>query len=116
MADIRKIYRQFTDAQGADKVNLQGIVFDTNEGGRLPLAAYLRATLEWRARLEEKRNAPSSSGASDDGLNQLAAERGLSAKYLASLWQVLNDSTPSLVLDGIRTRFRLLHRSRFRTH
>ena len=55
LTEIRQIYRQFTDAKGADKVNLQGIVFDTNEGGRLPLEATLRATLEWRAQADRSR-------------------------------------------------------------
>jgi hypothetical protein len=33
---IRGFYRQFSDARGSDTVNLQGIVFNTNDGGRLP--------------------------------------------------------------------------------
>ena len=37
LAKIREFYREFTDSRGGDKVNLQGIVFDTNDGGRLPL-------------------------------------------------------------------------------
>ena len=37
LAEIREFYRGFTDPRGGDKVNLQGIVFETNEGGRLPL-------------------------------------------------------------------------------
>ena len=51
LAEIREFYRQFTDAGGGDKVNLQGIVFDTNEGGRLPLEKYLAATLAEREAL-----------------------------------------------------------------
>jgi hypothetical protein len=37
LAQIRGFYREFTDPRGGDKVNLQGIIFETNEGGRLPL-------------------------------------------------------------------------------
>ena len=37
--------------RGGDQVNLQGIVFDTNEGGRLPLEKYLAATLAEREAL-----------------------------------------------------------------
>ncbi|MCI0541558.1 MAG: DUF1587 domain-containing protein, partial [Verrucomicrobiales bacterium] len=48
LAEIREFYREFTDPRGGDKVNLQGIVFETNEGGRLPLEKYLTATLELR--------------------------------------------------------------------
>src|SRR5216117_3120637 len=36
LAEIRQFYRGFTDPRGGDKVNLQGIIFETNEGGRLP--------------------------------------------------------------------------------
>src|SRR5207248_10485931 len=48
LAQIREFYRGFTDPRGGDKVNLQGIVFETNEGGRLPLEKYLAASLELR--------------------------------------------------------------------
>ncbi|HEX5106515.1 MAG TPA: DUF1587 domain-containing protein, partial [Pirellulaceae bacterium] len=48
LARIREFYAQFTDAGGGEKVNLQGVVIDTNEGGRLPLEAYLAATLAER--------------------------------------------------------------------
>src|SRR5262249_58620702 len=37
VARIREFYREFSDASGSDEVNLQGIVFHTNDGGRLPL-------------------------------------------------------------------------------
>ena len=41
LTKIRAFYRAFTDPHGGDKVNLQGIVFDTNQGGRLPVEKYL---------------------------------------------------------------------------
>jgi len=50
LTQIRAFYREFTDPRGGDKVNLQGIVFETNEGGRLPLEKYLAATLELRSK------------------------------------------------------------------
>ncbi|MBI2950141.1 MAG: DUF1592 domain-containing protein [Verrucomicrobia bacterium] len=58
LAEIRGFYREFTSSSGASAVNLQGIKFDTNEGGRLPLEKYLEATLEMRAALLQ--SAPSS--------------------------------------------------------
>lgn len=103
--EIRAFYRQFADPRGGDKVNLQGIVFETNEGGRLPLEKYLSATIEMRQHL-------GASGAGADAahviaaLARLADERGLSRKYLQLLWAALNDSNPSLVLDPIRARWR----------
>ncbi len=54
MARIREFYREFTDPRGGDKVNLQGIVFDTNQGGRLPVEKYLAATLIEREALESE--------------------------------------------------------------
>src|SRR5262249_37854510 len=51
LAEIRGFYAKFTDPHGGDKVNLQGIVFETNEGGRLPVEKYLLATLEEREAL-----------------------------------------------------------------
>ena len=42
---IRSFYARFTDSGGGTQVNLQGIVFGTNQGGRLPLEHYLEATI-----------------------------------------------------------------------
>ena len=51
LAKIRSFYGRFTDAGGGTQVNLQGIVFGTNQGGRLPLERYLEATIKDRAAL-----------------------------------------------------------------
>src|SRR4029077_17087318 len=84
------------DPSGGDKVNLQGIVFDTNEGGRLPLEKYLVATLAERDSLNAKRKT----------IETVARERELNAKYLGILWKSLTSSEPSLLLDGLRARWR----------
>lgn len=97
LADIRAFYREFTDPQGGGaQVNLQGIVFDTNQGGRLPIERYLAATLEERDAL--------AGGAKT--ADAVARERGLSPKYLATLWTALTAKEPSLLLDGVRARWR----------
>src|SRR5437899_10601878 len=49
LAEIRATYRQFTDNGGGTLVNLQGIRFDTKDGGVLPLDKYLAVLLEERA-------------------------------------------------------------------
>src|SRR5688572_12461123 len=49
LGEIRGTYREFTDNGGGTSVNLQGIRFDTKDGGVLPLDKYLAATLELRA-------------------------------------------------------------------
>ena len=48
LARIRAFYAQFSETGGGTPVNLQGIKFDTNAGGRLPLEKYLAATLQER--------------------------------------------------------------------
>ena len=96
LANLRKFYARFSTDGGGTSVDLQGIKFDTNGGGVLPLEKYLAATLENREAL--------ASGAKT--ILQAAGERGLNAKYLGALWKTLNDSTPSLVLGIVRQQWR----------
>lgn len=96
LAKIRGMYRTHSDSGGASRVNLQGIVFETNDGGRLAVEKYLAATLSDREAL--------TSGAKS--IETVARERGLNAKYLGILWQALHDKKPSLLLDTIREHWR----------
>jgi len=96
LSQIRELYREFTDPRGGDKVNLQGIVFETNEGGRLPVAKYLAVTLAEREALTTGKKS----------VADAAQEYHLNAKYLGILWQNLTSSTPSLVLDPLRARWK----------
>ena len=82
LAKIREFYAGFTESGSGTAVNLQGIKFDTNAGGRLPVAKYLAA-------LQGKSNG--------DGLN---------SKYLGILRKAFADTKPSLVLDSLRAKFR----------
>src|SRR6266567_589817 len=69
LAEIRAKYREFTDNGGGTSVNLQGIRFDTKDGGVLPLDKYLAATLEMHAlglRGQAERD-PALAGARNDG-------------------------------------------------
>jgi len=108
LAAIRDFCARFTVKGGGSAVNLQGIKFDTKDGGVLPLEKYLAATIELRD-LERGRPRPQDRAA-DVGvrapLEALAAKHGLNAKYLTTLWTALNDSQPSLVLDLIRAQWR----------
>ena len=81
MARIQEIYRNYTIQGKGAPVNLQGIKFNTNQGGLLPIERYLAATL----------------GGSRDGL---------SPKYLALLEDSLagNDGPGAPVLDPLRAR------------
>ncbi len=99
LARIREFYRQFTDEAGGSAVDLQGIKFETNQGGRLPLERYLTATLAEREAL--------TSGVKT--LDAVASQRQLNAKYLATLWQALTaeaNDKPSPLIDEVRGRWR----------
>src|SRR5262249_42923316 len=95
LARIRQTYREHSDSQGATRVNLQGIVFNTNDGGRLPVEKYLAATLSERDALK----------AGKKTLDQVAREYRLNARYLGSLWKVLTSKEQSALLDHVRKRW-----------
>jgi hypothetical protein len=96
LAQIRAFYAQFTEAGGDHLVVQQGVPLDVGQGGRLPLAKYFAATLT-------EREAIAGGGKSID---DVARERGLNAKYLDMLWQSLNASGPSIVIDTVRAQWR----------
>jgi hypothetical protein len=83
LAAIRRLYQRYTTEGGGQGVNLQGIQFQTNQGGRLPIERYLLATLEERTRL---RAGPPSA------FEEVARERLLSPRYLTRLWTRLESS------------------------
>lgn len=82
LAKIRAFYAPFSETGGATAVNLHGIKFDTNAGGRLPVEKYIAA-------LQGKGSA--------DGLN---------AKYLATLKSAFANTKPSLLLDSLGKKVR----------
>ena len=92
LAQIRSFYGRYTVNGGGSSVNLQGIKFDTRDGGVLPLNPYLIATLE-------ARTAPSR-------IPELAAQRGLNVRYLSGLYGMLSDPTPSFLLDPLRAQWK----------
>ncbi len=97
LAKIRDFYREFTDPRsGGERVNLQGIVFETNQGGRIPLERYLVATIAERSAL--------TSG--EKTVETVAAERGLNARYLGTLQRSLTSAEPSLLLGGLQAHWR----------
>ena len=97
--ELRAFYRQFTTTGGGQKVNLQGIRFDTNQGGLLPVEAYLDTMLRSRDALRK----------GDATIEAVAAKRKLSSKYLARLWKTLEappSKTGSFLLDRLRADWR----------
>ena len=93
---IRSFYRRYADPGGASTVNLQGIVFNTNEGGRLPVERYLAALIAEGPALQ----------AGTTTLKAVAERRNLSPRYLQLLRSRLSASDPSPLLDGLRARWR----------
>jgi len=84
VGEIRRIYDRFAD-----------------KNGKLPLAVYLQATIELRVALDR--------GKALD-IERLAAERGLSPKYLRSLWQFFHqahaeNARKSGLVDRLRVRW-----------
>jgi hypothetical protein len=96
LAKIRALYAEYTDGHGGSKVNLQGILTETNTGGRLPVERYVAAALAERKALR--------SGSKN--VAGVAGERGLSPRYLGALWAMLESSEPSSSLDEIRGLWR----------
>jgi hypothetical protein len=93
---IREFYSVFTEDRRGESVNLQGLVFETNGGGRLPLEKYFAATLEDRESI----------AAGEKTGKVSAAERGLNARYYEKLLDALTKRKPSLLLGGLRQRWR----------
>ena len=96
LAAIRALYAQFTEKGAGTSVNLQGIKFNTQDGGVLPLQKYLAATISERDALTSGKRS----------IADVAREHGLNAKYLGTLWSALNAAKPSPVLDPIRAQWR----------
>lgn len=99
LARIQAFYRNFTEDGGGSAVNLQGIQFNTNQGGLLPLRRYLAATLEERTALEDGTTT----------IKAVARERSLNAKYLDTLWQTFSAqpaTEASMLIDGLRDQWK----------
>ena len=96
LAKIRDFYAEFSDTTQQSVEVGGGTGKVSNKGGRLPIDKYLAATLQERAAL--------ASGSKK--LTDVARERRLSAKYLGLLWAMLQDNTPSLLLDPLRAKWR----------
>jgi hypothetical protein len=96
LANIRAFYARYSEAGGATAMNLQEVKVETNAGGRLPVQRYITALLKNRDALRSGKTA----------IADVALASDLNGKYLGLLWQGLTDSQSSLVLDGIREKFR----------
>ena len=98
---IRAFYAEFVRAADfgvGSAVGNVNVHADTRIGlaGLLPLEKYLEATLAERQALTKGKKK----------IAEVARDRQLSAKYLATLWSSLTGSNRSLLLDDLRARWR----------
>ncbi|XZE17651.1 DUF1592 domain-containing protein [Pirellulaceae bacterium SH449] len=87
--DIRALYAKYSAKEGGTQVNLQGVVFNTNDGGRLPIESYLIALQEEITNIDKEPKA----------IDSIAQKRGLSPKYLAKLYSAFQTSSNPLIVD-----------------
>jgi len=114
---IRGFYRRFSrpldpTLAAAQTTEQQGIRLDLGHEGFLPVAEYLAATFALRDALGSAGAAATPRGQTGpadaaETIAAIARDRGLSPRYLATLWHALaadggDGSTP---LDGLRTRW-----------
>ncbi len=95
LAKIRSFYALYSGGGTGTAVNLQGIQFDTNADGRLPVGKYLTVAMQERIALTE----------GTKSIADVAKARVLSEKYLGLLWSMLHDTKPSLLLDSVRAKW-----------
>ena len=101
VAPIRNLYGEFvtsTDLGVGTAVGSINLHINTRLGlaGRLSFEKYFAATLIERDALTTGTKT----------IEAVAGEHGLNARYLGTLWSSLSGSNPSLLLDGLRSRWR----------
>jgi len=88
---IRSLYARHADAAGGTAINLQGIQFDTNTGGRLSVEKYLAAAAAERDALLAGRTSAETA----------ARSHQLNPKYFSTLWQALTHPSPSPLVAAV---------------
>jgi hypothetical protein len=101
LEQIRGMYREFADIKDlgvGTEVGNANVHGDTRLGlaGCLPLEKYFAATLAHRDAMSTDAKT----------IETVAREHGVNAKYLKTLWSSLTNTHPSLLLDGLRERWR----------
>ena len=96
VSDIRRLYARYTDPEGSRRVQLQGLDFQAESGGRIPLESYLKATIDYRELPINGRQT----------ITAFAIENHLSAKYLQTLFDMFNSQSSSPLLEQIRARWK----------
>ena len=96
LSEIQAFYRRYTADGGGTAVDLQGIKFQTNQGGMLPIRKYLHAVVESREELKQ----------GNTTLERVALKRGLNPRYLSTIWRMLaNSESDSFLVRQFRKSF-----------
>ncbi|MEZ6131789.1 MAG: DUF1587 domain-containing protein [Planctomycetaceae bacterium] len=97
LARIRDLYALYSTTGNGTAVDLQGIRFETNQGGVLPVADYIAATVSERPAVLSGRKT----------VADVARERKLSPVYLQRLWRTLTaePQPKSFLLQRLRDRW-----------
>ena len=88
--EIQAFYGGFAEKRANEKMNVDGVMIETNDKGFLPVGKYLAAAL----------------ASGSKSIDAAAREHGVNAKYLGTLVTALSSNEPSLLLDGLRARWR----------
>ena len=96
LARIRGFYARYTTTGGGTKVNLQGIVFGTNDGGLLPVEKYL-ARHDQASRSHRLGNHES---------RRRRQARRPEREDLGIVWSTLHGAEPLPILESLRARWR----------
>ena len=94
MNSIRTLYAKYTELTEGNQVNLQGIIFNTNGGGRLPVEKYLN----YLASVRDARRAN----------RKYLNLHGLSFRYADLLWDALEAKPESSAAGPLMSQVRTL--------
>ncbi|MCA9126277.1 MAG: DUF1592 domain-containing protein [Planctomycetales bacterium] len=96
LAKIREFYSRYSVAEGGTDVDLQGIRFTTNAGGRLPVERYVTALVGHRELLTSGQTS----------FRAIAQAAALNERYLQFLWNVLNNASDQPILSTLHAEFK----------
>ncbi len=100
-SEIKQLYAQYCGPETNRKIKLQGLEWNSNAGGLIPLEAYFKATIEHRAELSSPDAAQHAAA-----ITQIAKQDKLSPKYLGILWTLLTGNEPLPLIEHVRVRWR----------
>ena len=93
---IREFYQQRSVPMENSKVALQGLVWESGDGRRIPIENYLRVAITEREAIVHRKQSPEA----------IALKHGLSPRYFATLCEALTSAAPSTLLARLQSRWK----------